>query len=116
MDTELVGSGLGLASAVSAMAWAVRGKSAQVFAPSVWRGDSSRRSVALTFDDGPSESTPALLELLATFRCAGDVFYVRQECAPSEDGCARGCFGRPSDRQSYRDPSELRLQVAAIHV
>jgi peptidoglycan/xylan/chitin deacetylase (PgdA/CDA1 family) len=65
MDTGLVGSGLGLASAVSAMAWAVRGKSAQVFAPSVWRGDSSRKSVALTFDDGPSESTPALLELLA---------------------------------------------------
>jgi peptidoglycan/xylan/chitin deacetylase (PgdA/CDA1 family) len=64
MDSWLAGSGFGLASAVGAAAWAVRGKSSQVFAPSVWRGDSTRPSLALTFDDGPSESTPALLELL----------------------------------------------------
>jgi peptidoglycan/xylan/chitin deacetylase (PgdA/CDA1 family) len=32
--------------------------------PSVQRGSSARRSVALTFDDGPSESTPRLLALL----------------------------------------------------
>jgi peptidoglycan/xylan/chitin deacetylase (PgdA/CDA1 family) len=32
--------------------------------PSVQRGTAARRSIALTFDDGPSESTPKLLELL----------------------------------------------------
>ncbi len=52
------GAGVGLA------AWAVRGRSSQVFGPSVWRGPRGRRAVALTFDDGPSEATPELLEIL----------------------------------------------------
>src|SRR5262249_26159731 len=39
--------------------------SSTVFAPSVYHGDRSRPAIALTFDDGPSESTPALLEILA---------------------------------------------------
>jgi peptidoglycan/xylan/chitin deacetylase (PgdA/CDA1 family) len=47
------------------MGYAVRGRSSHVFAPSVYRGVGSRPAVALTFDDGPSESTPALLEVLA---------------------------------------------------
>jgi peptidoglycan/xylan/chitin deacetylase (PgdA/CDA1 family) len=46
------------------MAWAVRGRSSSVFGRSVWRGSPDRNSVALTFDDGPSESTPGLLEIL----------------------------------------------------
>src|SRR5262245_57864419 len=48
------------------------------FGPFICRGNSSRREVALTFDDGPDgRSTPALLELLksegipATFFCIG---------------------------------------------
>ena len=48
-------------------AYAVRGKSSRLIAASVWHGGRSKRAVALTFDDGPSESTPALLELLAQF-------------------------------------------------
>jgi len=63
-----------LASAASAFAWAVRGKSAQVLAPSVWHGDRSRRAIALTFDDGPSESTPALLELLQSHNVRATFF------------------------------------------
>lgn len=62
------------------MAYGVRGRSATLFAPSVYRGPSSRRSVALTFDDGPSESTPELLNLLAQhnvpatfFQCGANV-------------------------------------------
>lgn len=50
---------------VAWMSWAVRGRTSQVFAPSVYRGARDRKSVALTFDDGPSESTPRLLEVLA---------------------------------------------------
>ncbi len=65
MDVALLGSGVGLASGAGFLAWAVRGRSSQVLGSSVWRGDPGRRSIALTFDDGPSESTPALLELLA---------------------------------------------------
>ena len=47
------------------MAWAVRGRSASVFGRSVWRGPRDRRALALTFDDGPAESTPDILEILA---------------------------------------------------
>ncbi len=47
------------------MAWAVRGRASAVFGPSVWRGPRERRVVALTFDDGPSEGTQGILEILA---------------------------------------------------
>jgi peptidoglycan/xylan/chitin deacetylase (PgdA/CDA1 family) len=47
------------------MTWAVRAPSSTLLAPSFYRGVRNRRAVALTFDDGPSESTPRLLELLA---------------------------------------------------
>lgn len=55
----------GVLAATGAMAYAVRGRSSAVFAPSVYHGDRARPVLALTFDDGPSESTPALLEILA---------------------------------------------------
>jgi peptidoglycan/xylan/chitin deacetylase (PgdA/CDA1 family) len=74
MDLELAATGAGVAAAVSAAAWAVRGRSAQIFAPSVWHGDAGRPTIALTFDDGPSESTPALLELLAQYKIHATFF------------------------------------------
>jgi len=55
-------------------AYAVRGKSSSLIAPSVWHGDRGKRAVSLTFDDGPSESTPALLELLARFDAKATFF------------------------------------------
>ncbi len=53
-----------MCASAAVMAYGVRGRSARLFGPSVWRGVRSRPALALTFDDGPSESTPALLELL----------------------------------------------------
>jgi len=53
------------AAAVGAAGYAVRGRSSQVFGKSFYHGDASRAEIALTFDDGPSESTPALLDVLA---------------------------------------------------
>jgi peptidoglycan-N-acetylglucosamine deacetylase len=49
------------------LAYAVRGRSSNLLAPSVYRGPQTRTAVALTFDDGPSESTPELLEILAQY-------------------------------------------------
>jgi len=54
----------GTCAAAALMAYAVRGRSSRAFGPSVFRGDPGRRSLALTFDDGPSESTPAILRIL----------------------------------------------------
>jgi peptidoglycan/xylan/chitin deacetylase (PgdA/CDA1 family) len=64
-DPTLMVTAGGLLSAAGCAAYAVRGRSSRVFAPSAYRGAQSRPALALTFDDGPSESTPALLELLA---------------------------------------------------
>lgn len=62
------------------MAYGVRGRSSTLFGPSVYRGPASRRAIAFTFDDGPSESTPDLLRLLADhdvpatfFQCGANV-------------------------------------------
>jgi peptidoglycan/xylan/chitin deacetylase (PgdA/CDA1 family) len=52
-------------AAAGAFAWAVRGKSATLLAPSFWRGPQDDKVLALSFDDGPSEGTPAVLNLLA---------------------------------------------------
>src|ERR1035441_10937529 len=64
MDPLPIGSA-GALAAGSVLAWAVRGRSSAVFGPSLWRGNPVRPAIALTFDDGPSESTPQLLEILA---------------------------------------------------
>lgn len=65
MASEAVlGGSIGVLAAGGLLAYAVRGRSSDFFGPSVYHGDRSRAAVALTFDDGPSESTPALLRIL----------------------------------------------------
>jgi peptidoglycan-N-acetylglucosamine deacetylase len=54
----------GAAAALGIMTWSVRSPRSSLVAPSVDRGVRDRRSIALSFDDGPSESTPRVLELL----------------------------------------------------
>ena len=64
------------ATGVAAMTYAVRHPHASLLAPSFYRGVSDRRSIALTFDDGPSESTPALLDILDHYRVKATFFQV----------------------------------------
>jgi peptidoglycan/xylan/chitin deacetylase (PgdA/CDA1 family) len=63
--------GVALGGAVCAasalLAYAVRGRSSTLLAPSVYRGSRHRRAIALTFDDGPSEGTNQLLDILNRF-------------------------------------------------
>jgi len=73
MDPLPIGSA-GALAAVSSMVWAVRGRSSSVFGPSLWRGSPARPAIALTFDDGPSESTPQLLEILARHKAPATFF------------------------------------------
>jgi len=56
-----------LCAAGGVLAWGARGRSSRMFAPSVWRGPKNRKVIALTFDDGPSESTRELLDALDEF-------------------------------------------------
>jgi len=45
-----------------------------VFGPSVWHGSRARREIALTFDDGPSPSTPRLLRILEQYHAPATFF------------------------------------------
>jgi peptidoglycan/xylan/chitin deacetylase (PgdA/CDA1 family) len=58
---------VGAAASAGVMAYAVRGRSSSLLAPSVYKGTTNRRAIALTFDDGPSESSPQILEVLDRF-------------------------------------------------
>ena len=71
-----LGSAAGAAVLASAgtLAYGVRGPSSTLLAPSVHRGRGDRRAIALTFDDGPSESTPQLLDILARYGAKGTFF------------------------------------------
>ena len=76
------------------LAYAVRVPSSSLLAPSVYRGAGARPAIALTFDDGPSESTPELLEILARhgapatfFQCGANVRRLPQV---SREVAARG--------------------------
>jgi peptidoglycan/xylan/chitin deacetylase (PgdA/CDA1 family) len=78
MDSGLFGAASGVAAAAAFMGYAVRGRSSRVFGESYYHGDRNRPALALTFDDGPSESTPELLAALdklhvsATFFMCGE--------------------------------------------
>jgi peptidoglycan/xylan/chitin deacetylase (PgdA/CDA1 family) len=59
------------------MSYAVRAPSSRVFGPSLVRADVAGSSrVAVTFDDGPSESTPCFLDILAEFDARATFFQV----------------------------------------
>jgi peptidoglycan/xylan/chitin deacetylase (PgdA/CDA1 family) len=72
----MAAGGTGAFCALSAaMAWAVRAPCATLLAPSFCRGVRTRRALALTFDDGPSEATEQLLEVLAAHRVRATFFH-----------------------------------------
>jgi peptidoglycan/xylan/chitin deacetylase (PgdA/CDA1 family) len=71
MWPELAGAAVGISGF---MLYAVAAPFSQIFGPAVSQVPNARGSVALTFDDGPSESTPALLDVLARHRARATFF------------------------------------------
>jgi peptidoglycan/xylan/chitin deacetylase (PgdA/CDA1 family) len=97
------------------MAWAVRGRSAQVFGRSVWRGPRNIPALALTFDDGPSETTPEILDILSEYRIPATFF----QCGANVDrlpAIAREVAGRGHEigNHSYSHPYFFLRSPAAI--
>jgi len=70
----LAGAGGAAAMGAGVLAYAVRTPSSTLLAPSVHHGTRTRPAIALTFDDGPSESTPELLEVLARYKAPATFF------------------------------------------
>ena len=63
-----------IGASAGVLAYAVRGPRSALLAPSVYRGSQTRPAIALTFDDGPSESTPELLEILRRYGASATFF------------------------------------------
>ena len=109
-----------LAGAAGFFAWAVRGRSAQVFGPSVWRAPAGRSRIALTFDDGPSESTPALLDLLARYHARATFFVCGQNAVRLPDVLRRivseghevGNHTWSHPRLDFSSPAFIRDEIA----
>jgi peptidoglycan-N-acetylglucosamine deacetylase len=99
---QLAGAAAGISGF---MLYAVAAPSSQVFGPAVSRVPGARGSVALTFDDGPSESTPALLDVLARhnaratfFMCGANVLrlpHLAQRAAAEGHELANHTFRHP---------------------
>lgn len=103
-------------AALAGMAWAVRGRSSQVFGETVWQGPREARALALTFDDGPSESTPRILEILTRhnvratfFQCGANV-----ERLPAV-ARAVAAAGHEIGNHSHSHPYLFLRSPAAIH-
>ena len=120
MVSALPIAGGSAACGVAAMAWAVRGRASSVFAPSAWHGPRDRRAVALTFDDGPSESTPRILEILARrgvaatfFPCGANVERLPAIArAAAEAGHEFGNHGYNHPLCCFRSPRFIEADIA----
>jgi len=88
------GAACAAAAGAGLLAYAVRAPSSALLAPSVYRGARDRKAIALTFDDGPSESTPELLDILERYRAPATFFQcganVRRLPAVAKEVAARG--------------------------
>jgi peptidoglycan/xylan/chitin deacetylase (PgdA/CDA1 family) len=94
MNELVMGAAGAVAAGAGAFAYTVRAPSSALLAPSVYHGVRDRKAIALTFDDGPSESTPDLLTILDTYRAPATFFQcgvnVRRLPAIAKEVAARG--------------------------
>jgi peptidoglycan/xylan/chitin deacetylase (PgdA/CDA1 family) len=108
-----------LAALAAAAAWSVRGRSAQVWGPVVWQGPPHRRAMALTFDDGPGESTAEVLSLLEQYGAKATFFVCgcharRRPDAARAIAAAGHEIGNHTDTHArlwLRSPSFLRDEI-----
>jgi peptidoglycan/xylan/chitin deacetylase (PgdA/CDA1 family) len=107
MDGGLLGVTSGVAAAAAFMSYAVRGRSSSIFGESYYHGDRSKPALALTFDDGPSESTPKLLDALDKYQVPA-TFFMCGENVRRCPGVAREVAARGHELGNHTD-SHSRL-------
>ena len=111
---------LAICGAGAVMAYGVRGRSSTLFAPSVYRGPDSQRTIAFTFDDGPSESTPELLRVLADcevpatfFQCGMNVERLPEIAREvARQGHEIGNHSHTHPKFYFRGPEFMREELA----
>jgi peptidoglycan/xylan/chitin deacetylase (PgdA/CDA1 family) len=120
MDSGWLGVASGAAAAAAFMGYAVRGRSSSVFGESFYHGDRRQQALALTFDDGPSESTPKLLDALDKFHVKATFFMcganVRRCPDVAREVAARGHeLGNHTDshaRLDFKSPRFIYTDIA----
>jgi peptidoglycan-N-acetylglucosamine deacetylase len=119
-DGLLIGTTAGALAAAGFLTYGVRGRSSALFGPSVYRGDRLRPALALTFDDGPSESTPALLEVLGRHAVQATFFMCGQNVrrwpgiarAVAEAGHELGNHTDSHPRLDFHRPEFIYREIA----
>lgn len=76
MLTELGIAGAFVTAGLAAGYYATYAVRSQWLGPTVWRGSENTNAVALTFDDGPSEDTAAILDILEEYRVKAAFFMI----------------------------------------
>lgn len=118
MLAEAVAVSLG--GAAAAMAHAVRSPSSSLLAPSIHRGSPLKSTLALTFDDGPSEGTEDVLDLLQKYRvpatffqCGMNVSRLPQvSLAVVAEGHEIGNHSHSHARLYFRSRAEIEMEFA----
>jgi peptidoglycan/xylan/chitin deacetylase (PgdA/CDA1 family) len=106
---------LGASLLTAGMAWAVRGRSSEVFGPSVWRARPGRKAIALTFDDGPSPATLRILDVLAEYRVPATFFQCGENVARAPELSQAVCAGpHEIGNHSYTHPNFALTRPAYI--
>lgn len=78
------------------------------FPTAFWRGNSERREIALTFDDGPdANSTPALLALLEDYQVKATFFHIGQRASSAPHLVQQVAAGHQIGLHGYQHQSFL---------
>jgi peptidoglycan-N-acetylglucosamine deacetylase len=107
---------LGAAAGIGGMAWAVRGRSSQIFGPSISHGTPGNKSIALTFDDGPGPATPEILAILAQYKVPATFFQCGVNVLRAPDlARAVHAAGHEIGNHSHTHPNCALKSPAFIH-
>lgn len=75
----LIGSACAAGAAWGAVYYATYAVRSQLLGPTIWRGDENGEAVVVTFDDGPAERTPEILDILAAHDVPATFFMIGRE-------------------------------------
>ncbi len=108
-----------LAAVTASIYYATYAVRSQWMGPTIWRGGSQTGAVALTFDDGPSEDTEKILDILAAHHLSATFFMIGRnvERLPETtrrvvaEGHEIGNHSYSHPIFLYRTPRETRQQL-----
>ena len=120
LEAITIGSAVAAAGIASGY-YAAYGVRSQIFGETIWRGRTDTSAVALTFDDGPGESTPAILDVLKRYQIKATFFVVGSQVERypelarriAREGHLIGNHSFSHPILLYRSPHKTRRELAA---